>query len=46
MHLEWTFTPAVVALTLLLALAITLVAGFVGTWRLLGRSAAAVLRAP
>ena len=29
-----------------LALAITLAAGFVGTWHLLGRSAAAVLRAP
>jgi putative ABC transport system permease protein len=46
MHLEWTFTPAVVLLVLLLALAITLGAGFVGTWRLLGRSTAAVLRAP
>jgi putative ABC transport system permease protein len=46
MHLEWTFAPAVVVLVLLLALAITLAAGFVGTWRLLGRSAAAVLRAP
>ena len=38
--------PAVVLLVLLLALAITLAAGFVGTWRLLGRSAAAALRAP
>ena len=46
MHLEWTFAPVVVVLVLLLALAITLAAGFVGTWRLLGRSAAAVLRAP
>jgi putative ABC transport system permease protein len=46
MHLEWTFAPAVVLLVLLLALAITLAAGFVGTWRLLGRSSAAVLRAP
>jgi putative ABC transport system permease protein len=46
MHLEWTFTPAVVLLVLLLALAITLGTGFVGTWRLLGRSTAAVLRAP
>jgi putative ABC transport system permease protein len=44
MHIEWTFTPAVVLLVLLLALAITLAAGFVGTWRLLGRSTAAVLR--
>jgi putative ABC transport system permease protein len=46
MHLEWTFAPVVVILVLMLALAITLAAGFVGTWRLLGRSAAAVLRAP
>jgi putative ABC transport system permease protein len=46
MHLEWAFAPAVVILILMLALAITLAAGFVGTWRLLGRSAAAVLRAP
>jgi putative ABC transport system permease protein len=46
MHLEWTFAPAVVLLVLILALAITLAAGFVGTWRLLGRSTAAVLRAP
>jgi putative ABC transport system permease protein len=46
MHLEWTFAPVVVLLVLILALAITLAAGFVGTWRLLGRSTAAVLRAP
>jgi putative ABC transport system permease protein len=46
MDLEWTFAPAVVLLVLLLALAITLAAGFIGTWRLLGRSTAAVLRAP
>jgi putative ABC transport system permease protein len=46
MDLEWTFAPAVVLLVLLLALAIALAAGFVGTWRLLGRSTAAVLRAP
>ena len=46
MHLEWIFAPTVVILVLMLALTITLAAGFVGTWRLLGRSAAAVLRAP
>ena len=46
MGLEWTFAPLVVAVVLLIALIVTLVAGFVGTWRLLGRSAAAVLRAP
>ena len=46
MDLEWTFAPLVVAVVLLIALLITLAAGFLGTWRLLGRSAAAVLRAP
>ena len=46
MDLEWTFAPLVVAVVLLIALIVTLAAGFVGTWRLLGRSAAAVLRAP
>jgi putative ABC transport system permease protein len=46
MHLPWTFAPAVVLVVLLLALIITLAAGFFGTWRLLGRPAAAVLRAP
>ena len=46
MDLEWTFAPLVVVVVLLLALIITLAAGFLGTWRLLGRSAAAVLRAP
>jgi putative ABC transport system permease protein len=46
MHLPWTFSPAIVALVPIVALAITLVAGFFGTWRLLGRPAAAVLRAP
>jgi putative ABC transport system permease protein len=46
MGLEWTFAPLVVAVVLMIALVVTLVAGFVGTWRLLGRSAAAVLRAP
>lgn len=46
MHLPWTFAPAVVLAVLLLALIITLAAGFFGTWRLLGQPAAAVLRAP
>jgi putative ABC transport system permease protein len=46
MDLPWTLAPGVVLLVLAAALAITLAAGFVGTWRLLGRSAAAVLRAP
>jgi putative ABC transport system permease protein len=46
MDLSWTFSPGVVLLVLMAALAITLAAGFFGTWRLLGRPAAAVLRAP
>jgi putative ABC transport system permease protein len=46
MHLPWTFSLAIVALVPIVALAITLGAGFFGTWRLLGRPAAAVLRAP
>jgi putative ABC transport system permease protein len=46
MDLAWTFAPLAVAVVLLIALIVTLAAGFLGTWRLLGRSAAAVLRAP
>jgi putative ABC transport system permease protein len=46
MHLPWTFSLGAVLQVLLVALAITLAAGFIGTWRLLGRPAASVLRAP
>jgi putative ABC transport system permease protein len=46
MKLSWSFPAGTVVLLLLLAVTITLVAGFTGTWRLLGRPAAAVLRAP
>ncbi|MGH6903525.1 MAG: ABC transporter permease [Geminicoccaceae bacterium] len=46
MGLPWIFAPWVVLLVLIVALAITLAAGFFGTWRLLGRPAAPVLRAP
>jgi putative ABC transport system permease protein len=46
MHLPWTFSPGAVLAVLVIALGLTLVAGFLGTWRLLGRPAAAVLRAP
>lgn len=46
LDLNWTFAPLAVLMVLFVALLITLAAGFVGTWRLLGRSAAAVLRAP
>jgi putative ABC transport system permease protein len=46
MDLTWTFSLGAVLTVLVIALAITLAAGFVGTWRLLGRPAAPVLRAP
>jgi putative ABC transport system permease protein len=46
MHLPWVFSLGVVVVVLVLALLITLLAGFLGTWRLLGRPAAPVLRSP
>ncbi len=46
MELPWTFSLTAVLAILLIALALTLAAGFLGTWRLLGRPVAAVLRAP
>jgi putative ABC transport system permease protein len=46
MKLPWVFSLTTVLAVLLLALLITLVAGFLGTWRLLGRPAASVLRSP
>ncbi len=44
METEWAFLPGVVAATAGLSLAITLVAGFAGTWRALGQKAAPLLR--
>jgi putative ABC transport system permease protein len=44
MHADWTFLPGAVATTIVLCVAITLVAGFAGTWRALGHKAAPVLR--
>jgi putative ABC transport system permease protein len=44
MHAAWSFIPAAVAATGALCVAITLVAGFAGTWRALGHKAAPVLR--
>jgi putative ABC transport system permease protein len=46
MDLPWAFSLGAVLAVLLVAVAITLVAGFLGTWRLLGRPAATVLRSP
>jgi putative ABC transport system permease protein len=46
MKLPWVFSLGTVLVVLALALLITLLAGFLGTWRLLGRPAAPVLRSP
>jgi putative ABC transport system permease protein len=46
MQLPWTFSFLVVLGVLAIALGLTLAAGFLGTWRLLGRPAAPVLRVP
>jgi putative ABC transport system permease protein len=46
MQLPWVWAPGTMLAVLLTALALTLSAGFVGTWRLLGRPAAPVLRTP
>ncbi len=44
MRADWAFIPAAVAATVAICVAITLVAGFAGTWRALGHKAAPVLR--
>ncbi|MEM9440366.1 MAG: FtsX-like permease family protein [Pseudomonadota bacterium] len=46
MQLPWVWAPGTMAAILGLALVLTLIAGFIGTWRVLGRSAGAVLRVP
>ncbi len=46
MELPWVWAPGTMAAVLTLALSLTFVAGFFGAWRVLGRSAASVLRAP
>ena len=46
MQLPWVWTPGTMAGILILALSLTLAAGFIGAWRVLGRSAGSVLRAP
>jgi putative ABC transport system permease protein len=45
MDLSFSFSASAVLQVLLVALLVTLVAGFIGTWRLLGRPASTVLRA-
>lgn len=44
MDMEWTFLPGVAAATILLAVVVTIVLGFAGTWRALGQKAAPHLR--
>ena len=44
MHAKWSFIPEAVVVTIALCVAITLVAGFAGTWHALGHKAAPILR--
>lgn len=44
MNLGWSFMPGVVLAVVALSTLVTLVAGFLGTWRALGRKPASVLR--
>ena len=44
MQTEWVFLPGAAAATVVAAVVLTQVAGFVGTWRALGRKPAPFLR--
>jgi len=44
MNMAWTFLPGVVAATVAAAVALTVTAGFAGTWRALGQKSAPYLR--
>lgn len=44
MHAQWTFFPGTVAWVVALAMGVTLIAGFAGSWRALGQKAAPYLR--
>jgi putative ABC transport system permease protein len=44
MHQDWDFLPGAVAATALLAMVVTLAAGYLGTWRALGAKPAPYLR--
>ncbi|MGI9435584.1 MAG: ABC transporter permease, partial [Geminicoccaceae bacterium] len=46
MQLPWVWAPLAIVEILAIALALTLIAGFVGTWRLLGQPAGPILRTP
>jgi putative ABC transport system permease protein len=44
MHQDWTFLPAALVSTTLIATALTLGIGYAGTWKALGAKAAPFLR--
>ncbi len=44
MGMEWGFSPATVAVTVAVCVALTIAVGFTGTWRAMGRHAAPYLR--
>ena len=46
MYLPWIWAPLAIVQILVIALALTLAAGFIGTWRLLGKPAGPILRTP
>lgn len=46
MQLPWVWAPLAMVQILFIALALTLAAGFIGTWRLLGKPAGPILRTP
>ena len=46
MQLPWVWAPLAMVQILVIALALTLASGFVGTWRLLGKPAGPILRTP
>ena len=46
MQLPWIWAPMAMAEILVIALMLTLAAGFIGTWRLLGQPAGPILRTP
>jgi putative ABC transport system permease protein len=46
MELPWVWAPAAMIEILAIALALTMAAGFIGTWRLLGKPAGPILRTP
>lgn len=46
MQIPWVWAPMAMVQILVIALVLTLTAGFIGTWRLLGKPAGSILRTP